>query len=303
MYYWRDSRILSKIKSGLINAEGEGSGNGDGSGGGETWYKDMPEDMQAWEEVNKAEKPEDFYKYVTNMRSHLGQSIRIPGEDAGKEDWAAFHEKMQTKVPNLMAKPDLSNEESRNKLYGSLGRPEKAESYVIPETENVDKAASERFKDIAHKIGLNQDQYNQVVEEFTAANGTLMMERDVAHKEAHAELKKDWGVDYNRRMSLATNIAKLTDAPPELVKVLEAGDADVASYKWLHDIATKFKGEGKNLLKDMNQNKGGSTPEEAAQKITEIRNNKEHPYWNKGMPGHKAALKQMEELYKQKNPA
>ncbi len=282
----------------LIHAEGEGGGQGNE----EKWFKDLPEDMRAWEEVTKAETKEDFYKWVGEARSHLGSSIRVPGEDAGKEDWAAFNDKLIKKVPTLMHSPNPEDDESMKQVFKSLGHPEKADDYTYGEHEGINKEAADSFKAIAHPLGLTAKQYDGVVEGMTKAQNEARDAAELFHKESHEALSKEWGADYNRRMSVATTIAKLTDAPENVQKLLEEGKADVESYKWLFSVAQKFKGEGSNLADDKNAEKVAMSPEEAATKIAEIRGNKQHPFFNKTDPGHEIAKKKMEELYKMKFP-
>ena len=309
MFYWRDS-LLKKIKMGLINAEG-GDGDKGGGDGGDTgvpdWAKTMPETVQGWDEVKNSDSSEKFWDQMSNQRSRLGRSITIPGEDAGKEDWDTFHGKLTKQVPGLMPKPDLEDDDARSALYGSLGRPDKPDGYAIPEVkvegydDAIDMTQAEEFRNIAHKVGLNGSQFDQIVTAVTTANvqaGHKAAEENIA---AHKELKKEWGEDYNRRMSLATNIAKLTDAPEGLYNALKEGRGAPQDYKWLFEIASSFKGEGKNLSDDKNDKNVSMTPDEASTKINEIKNNKQHPYWDKSLPGHNDAVKRMTDLYKLKS--
>ena len=309
MYYWRDSLLRRKIKLGLINAEDGGDGDKGGGGGGEEkWYSGMPESVQGWDEVKNSDSADKFWDQMSNQRSRLGRSITIPGEDAGDEQWAEFNTKVMNKVPTLMQKPDLENAEAMSNLYGSLGRPEKAEDYTVPEIKDaqdktVDMSQAKDFQNIAHKHGLNQGQYEGIVQEITGLNMVAKDNAHQAHVESHAELKKEWGADYNRRMSVAVNIAKLTDAPDNIVKMLTDGAGAVSDYKWLFGLAQKFKGEGKNLINDANDDEIKLTSEQVDTKINEIRNNKKHAYWDKTAPGHKAALTKMKELYEIKEKA
>lgn len=305
MFYWRDS-LTQKLQLGLVHAaEGEGGGgeggaSSNGDKGGENWYSSLPENVQGWDEVKNSDSPEKFFKQMGDMRSHIGQSIRIPSEDAGEEDWKAFHEKIQAKVPGLIDAPNPEDAEALGRLYGSLGKPEKSDGYTVPEVEGADMSQAEAMRDIAHKYHLTDAQFAGIASEMAQAN-LLANEAALADvKAGHEELQKEWGQDYNRRMSLGLNIAKLTDAPPDLIKMFENGHANAESAKWLYNLASKFKGEGANLLKDENSRKPKMTPEEAAKRITDIQNNKEHPYWKKSAPGHKAAMKKMAELYEAK---
>ena len=301
MRFWQ----RGSLKWSLVCAEGEGGGgNGDGGGGGEKpWYSEtLPETMHGWDEVKNAKTAEDFYTWVGEARSHIGQSIRIPGEDAGTEQWAAFNDKLVKKVPHLIPKPDMENAEAMTAHYRALGMPEKPEEYTMPEVENADMASAEPFRGIAHKHGLTQAQFKGVVADFTNAQIASAQAAIDANQEGHKALQTEWGADYNRRMSLATAVAKLTDAPPAVQDALKNGHGTPEEYKWFYGLATRFKGEGANILQDMNTGPQKSTPQQAQEQLDEIFGNKEHAYWNKMDPNHAAAVKKVRELMLLKDP-
>jgi len=122
----------------VLMAEGDG-GDGDGGGngnGGDAWSAGLPENVQEWDEVRNSDTPEKFWGQVTDMRKFLGQSIRIPGENASSEDLAAFHDKLTSKVPGLTHVPDFKDAEAAGKFYSAIGRPEKQDEYKLPEIDN-----------------------------------------------------------------------------------------------------------------------------------------------------------------------
>lgn len=301
MRYWQQGSLARKIAMGLVHAEGEGGGQGNED---RAWVETLPESVQGWDEVKNSDSADKFWDQMANQRSRMGRSITIPGEDAGEEDVKAFHKKLTDKVPGLMPAVDPSDEEAMGRLYDSMGRPEAADKYEMPEVKvdgyegEIDLSAAEQFREVAHKAGLSGTQFQNIVTAITTLNVQAQQDAVAANVEAHKELKKEWGADYDRRMSLATNIAKLTDAPEGLYEMLKEGRGTPADYQWLYSLALKFKGEGKNLQDDQNDAKAAMTPAEAQEKIDEIRNNKKHPYWNKMDPGHKRAMDRMKELYK-----
>lgn len=316
MFYWKRGS-LNKFRRGLVFAnEGEGenqgggangsgtdngSDSGDGSGSGDVWYSALPESVQGWDEVKNSDSPEKFWDQISNQRSRMGRSITIPGEDAGQEDWSAFHDKLKSKVPGLIPAP---TEDNMDTFYDSLGRPEKAEAYTAPKMEiELDQTRLSAFQEMSYKAGLSNEQFGNLVKEFTTLEVTLGEQMVAQNVEAHKGLKEEWGNDYDRRMSVATNIAKLTDAPAGIVEILEQGNGTPADYKWFYSLAERFKGEGSNLAADTGTNNQQMTPSEAKDKINEIKRNKEHPYWNKMAPGHEEAVTKMQKLYELVHPA
>lgn len=63
------------------------------------WKNNVPEAVKDWDEFKNSETQEQFFDQMANHRKHLGQSIRIPSEEAGSDTWNQFHEKILNKVP------------------------------------------------------------------------------------------------------------------------------------------------------------------------------------------------------------
>jgi len=271
--------------------------------GSNDWKETLPEDIRTWEEVQNAKTPDDFYKWVKDARSYIGQSIRIPSEEAGKEDWKAFHSKLREKVPTLMPAPDPENEESVKELYRRLGMPEKPDEYEIPEIKgldgepikNLDMSQAEMFREVAHKTGLTKKQYKEIVEAITKQNLQVAEQQKKFLEEERQKVEKEWGAATEQNFQIVDNFLKKADAPDSIKKALEQKLLPAETVAWLHNLATKTMGSKSEFLQDKS-NEGVLTPTEAKLKISEILNNKEHPYWKKEDPGHEAARKLMREL-------
>ncbi|MGD1830994.1 MAG: hypothetical protein ACPKM1_15645 [Spirochaetaceae bacterium] len=320
MRYWQRGSLNRKmVRTGLVNAEtggddgGDDGGAGGGAGGGsENWQDTLPENVRSWDEVTNSDSSEKFWDQMSNMRSRMGQSIRIPGDDAGKEAMEEFYKRLNDKVPGLMKAPDPENDDDLGAVYSRLGRPEKAEEYAIPEikdangnvipAEKLDMSLAEAFKEIAHTKGLSQKQYGGIIEAITSMNITKNMEAAEKRQADQESLKSEWGAAHERNSEIVSNFLEKSGAPEMVMQALSKGLMDSKSMKWFHALATETLGDGKRFISDENRNKGVMTPDEAAIKISEIRNNKEHPYHKKDDPGHKAAMKYMRQLYLLKNP-
>jgi len=97
------------------------------------WKDTLPEGVKDWGEVRDSKSEDSFWEQMSNMRSMMGQSIRVPTDDASKEDKAAFNQRLMEKVPNLMQKPDADNADVMDAFYNQMGRPEEAAKYDAPE--------------------------------------------------------------------------------------------------------------------------------------------------------------------------
>lgn len=289
----------------MLMADGDDGGGGDGD---TAWRDTFPEPVREWDEFKNSDSPEKFWGQVGEMRSHLGQSIRVPTEEAGDEQWSQFYTKLQTKVPGLMPKPNMEDETAMQTLYRQMGQPEKAEEYKIPEidTQGVELQAdtAEAFRAVAHKHGLTQKQFEGVVTDFTALNVNAGLEMRKAAQTDQASLQTEWGAAYDQNTGLVKSLAIKTNAPESLLKAIEHKQVDASTMKWMHKIATQFGGsEGVNLLNDDGGDQGlVMTPAEAQEKINDMMNNKDHAYWDGSHSQHEQAVKRMLELQKFANP-
>lgn len=286
---------------------GDGDGGGDGAGGDDNWADSLPEDVRSWDEVTNSDSPDKFWKQMSDMRNHLGQSIRIPSEDAGEDDWKKFNEKLIAKVPGLMPKPNLDDEQAMSTLLRSLGHPEKEDGYVVPEIKpegdvELDLKPIDVFKPIAHKHGLTQRQFEGIVKDMSAANIQQAQEAKKVHDQNVKARMDEWGQAHDKNMDIIQNIADQTNAPENLKAAIRNGSVNKETAVWMLDVAHKLSGtEGINITVDRTR-ANTITPSEATSRINEIMNNRQHPYWDAGHPQHKQAVENMLKLQKAANP-
>lgn len=309
-FFFGRGSALPRLAHANTNGDTGGGGQGNGSEGeGGAWHDSLPEDVRGWDEVKNSDDPAKFWDQMTNMRSRMGSSIRIPGEDAGTNDMAAFHEKLTSKVPGLMATPDFENEETLQNLYTKMGRPAEAKDYIVPEFKDsmgkeipgLDLSLAESFKEIAHKSGISQKKYADIVSAITNTNIANHEAQVAAHQADQDKLANEWGAAHGQNSEIVENFIAKSGAPESVITAMKNGLVGSDTMKWLHQIATQTLGQGADFQND-DSNRGVMTPDEAALKISEIRNNREHPYHKKSDPGHAAAMKLMRSLYLLKNP-
>lgn len=288
---------------------GSGAGGTGGQGGGsgtQDWRTQFISDeyLRGNPALKDFDSVEGLARNFIDLQSHVGNSIRIPSEDAGPEARKEFYKKLGEKVPGLMPVPNSDDPEALATVYNQLGRPESPDKYVIPDMgEGVDNRTTEQFRDVAHRHGLTQKQFEGIVKDITQANLQGAQQFQAAHDAEMKSLRdQEWGVAYDDNLQLALNVAESTNAPPELVAAIKGNQATAATLKWLYGIGKQMVGEGKPLTSDQNNKDGRMIPSEAAARISEIMNNKQHPYWNPSDPGHNNALKRMLELQKMANP-
>lgn len=259
----------------------------------------LAEDLRGEASLKDFKDASALAKSYVNAQRMLGNSVRIPGEDASDEARAEFYKKL-TDVPGVMQSPDWENEESVNNFYDQLGRPKTASEYKYeaPEGVEIDADQSAHFNELAHKLGLTNKQAQALVEfrsqEVLAESEAL----EAAKTQGESALKEIWGNDYNNRLDSAKAVAEIYSKKyPEAMEQLIHGPAgnNPAFLAMLSELAPMFQEKG--TLQGTNHIQRGTSAEEAKEKILEIQSNPQHAFFNEYDPGHKAAVEKMRNLH------
>ena len=266
---------------------------------------------QDWREVygvqdQKFEKfasPAELAKSYNELESFMGSSVRIPSEEAGKDAWAEFDEKL-SKVEGMARIPAEDDTDGWNKFYSRIGRPSAPENYLLDTPEEFEESPESlaEFKAKAYEAGLSTKQAKDIhgwLTENIVESNKAMQEQSQA---AMNDLKGQWGQKFDHNVQQAQNMAKvLNDKHPGLMDYLDAvadGGGDAMMVALMYEMSQLAGETGAMPTSPTNL----MTPEEALLRISEIRNNPEHPYNNEMDSGHEAAKLKMRELYKFANP-
>lgn len=266
----------------------------------EEGLKLLPESIHDWDEVKNSDDSEKFWDRIKNLRTKFGTGLFKPGDDAGAEAWGKFSEKaVELSGDRLMPKPDLEDAEQRNALYKTLGRPDDAAGYEFADVEGSELTDTHKtfMSEMAFKSNLTKSQLKAMDETIRTANLDSSNEAEKTFSDAVKELKQEWGLTYSDRLHQAKKVAR--SFFPHL------GDDPILTAAEMKSFHSLFKQLGENNTEFTDQGEGrnnqGMSPSEASAKIIEIRENKEHPYFDAGKPGHTAARARMSELYRIKN--
>jgi copper chaperone CopZ len=294
-----------------MHADPDNSGSaGDGSSttnnpDNEDWRSGLPEDLRASPAIKDIPDVVTLTKSFLDTQSMVGNSIRIPTENASEEDRKVFLDKIIEKVPDLILRPDVTKGEEKESLYAMLGRPNEPTGYKIPEVEgveSVDVEMAKAFGEIAHAHGLNQDQYSGILSAIVknTAQAAEISANEI--KQSREQLRQDWGLAYDKNMALVESVVASTKAPQELVDAVKSGELGPDTSKWLLSVAQSLGSEPNSIGSEADQDSSVITPAEAKAQISEIMNNKKHPYWVTSDPYHQDAVKKMVELHRMANP-
>jgi hypothetical protein len=268
--------------------------------GPKDWRETLPED------IRNDPSLKDFKDVVALAKSHIetkalvGQSLRVPSNDAGPDVRKAFLDKLKEKVPEMVLVP--ADPEQRKLVEGQmwdlLGKPKDAKGYTL---EGVDLGGvqidTDRLAESAARLGLTKSQFvafaKGLAEEQQAKGKIIKGWQDAA--------KREWGAAYAERVGAIVEIAKKLKAPEATVKALEAGEVPPEQLAVWYQV-TQMAGGGRQIG-DQGSGTGKMTPAEARLKIEEIKANK--VYWEKGLNPelHEALKSRLMELMLIEDPA
>jgi hypothetical protein len=180
-----------------------------------------------------------------------------------------------------------------------MGRPESADKYSLNIKSDVipfEETAIKSFQEQAHKLGLNNQQAQGVLDFYkNTTEGSIQQSKvdtETAQAQAQQSLRQEWGREYDANISKAKSLAKANVSAEVLLMELKDGTR-------VGDHPEIVKGFAKiaNLLSEDKivsteaENMDRST--DIQQEIDQIMNDKTGPYWNKSHPNHDKTVQQV----------
>ena len=206
--------------------------------------------------------------------------------------------KMGVPAEQLLRLPGAG--EPMDDVYNALGRPETHEHYDMsdyaPET-------TENFRQLAHEIGLNNDQanalFNAYVDSIAGQEESESEAFDQFEVENTQALQKEWGGDFDKNVELARR-AFMNFATPEAVEIME--QTGLGNHP---EILKVFSRIGELLQEDSvlpgssTPILGGMNPAQAQQSIDAkmADPNFRNAYLDQYNPGHAEAVREMTKLH------
>jgi hypothetical protein len=219
---------------------------------------------------------EDLATQLVNAQGLIGNSIRIPSENASAEDHAAFRERLRAQVPGLVEVND--DPDAFSAAMRTFGAPESADGYQLPQIEGENLKPVQGFNEWAHEANLTQEQFNTVATRFTEAQHAAAEEAAVRHNSAMELLHREWGYAFEERSQLALDMARRSGAPEDFVTAMENNAVPAEWVKYMAAMGQQYGAEA-DLGADRRDGAGEMTPAEAQAQHDEIMANREHPYW------------------------
>ena len=223
----------------------------------------LPEEFKDDAAVNKFKEPVELVKAYKEAQSFIGQSIRVPTENAGEADVNAFREKLKTKVPSLVDSKDEKG------LARAFGVPEKAEEYAIPEEAKFTEEETKAFRERATSLGLSKKQADAVLK------AELQQRTNAANaiKENLASIEKDWGAGTKERLEKIATVAERFGFDKEWIAGVRDGKVPLNALNPFFKMMNAIGAEGGELGKNNGFTSSKPTPEEAERQLAELSKN------------------------------
>ena len=247
----------------------------------ETSFKDLiPADYKEEKALQNFNSMEDFVKsYLSAQRLVGANKIAVPNKMATEDDW--------------------------QQVFQKLGAPDKPEDYKYSfSEEEINPEQLKAFNETAHRLGLLPQQAERLIrfynEMSTDAEQAKMQAAEQRQNEVEAELKKEFGANYNKRIDQARKLATETFGKELLNDTIlkdgsRLGDNPevIKAFSMLADKLSEdeiIKGDGLGYM----------TANELEKEISEL-TEEGSPYWNKSHPNHKKTVDQVFKLREQLN--
>lgn len=235
----------------------------------------LPEELRGNESLNRFNSVEDLARSFVETKAMVGQSIRIPPEEASTEVKQEFIEKLMRNAPNLTIKPNPEEPEQMEEFYRVMGKPADFAEYQNPEDVKINPDVESELRTILHGANITNAQYQKIIAEFAAREAQANDTNQKALDEASNELKAKWGQTYDERLQAARK-ANEEFYPGRDFDTLTPGELE-----GLHNVA-KAVTSGKPHAAGQPESSGKLPPEEALRRANEIMQNPE--YWDQSNP-------------------
>jgi hypothetical protein len=207
------------------------------------WRESLPDELKTDPALKDFKDVASVAKSLVETKKLVGGSIRPPGPDAGPEARKEFVAKLREKMPELLMVPADPAERAtfEDDLWRTLGRPEKPEDYSLEGVtlEEGVKLDEVKLRELGKSLKLTKAQLREAANlEATGQAAQLK-----ATKEARAQLRSEFGDEYQAALNHAATVAEKKGFAEDAV-ALRAGLVSAARAKaWVAE-AKRVTGPG-----------------------------------------------------------
>lgn len=235
---------------------------------GDNWRDSLPAELRDNPSLSDVNDIASLAKRFIDTKAMVGNSVRMPTDDAGDEDINAFVDKiLANETVPLMRKPDPANEDAMKAVYDALGRPEDAGGYAA--AEGMDAEFFGAMAAEAHKLGLSKSQFEGLAAAQHQAQSAVMQQHVEQREASLGQLRGEWGPAFEEKSARAAQVAEAMKAPEGLVNALKSGQIDGDTLRFLDNVATQLGGEGSQIAQQISK-VNAMTVDELEQRRAEV---------------------------------
>ena len=251
---------------GGVVGTGGGAVAGSGSPAGATadpWYKGLPDadvgyiQEMKWDKLAHADVTKELFSEYGKLRA------------------------INKDPKEYIRKPTPGDAAAQAKYYEELGVPREAKDYDLSKVKfadgtEPDEAFSDMLRSTAHKLHIPSDAVPQLAADLIkfmeSADSADAAERTATIEKGRADLKKNWGANFDQNLLVARNAARNLGIKPEAVAALEGVIGYPAVMEMLANVGGKI-GEDTLIRGSAGGGNGPMSREQAAAKIGELKGN------------------------------
>tara|TARA_B100000085_G_scaffold73255_1_gene65713 strand:+ start:620 stop:1498 length:879 start_codon:yes stop_codon:yes gene_type:complete len=257
-----------------------------------SWRDSLPEDIRDHKSISHFTDVGALAKSYMNAQSMIGKDkIVIPGQSATEEEW--------------------------RETYTKLGLPATSSEYQfdsnagLGENMEVDENLIGWFKEVAHKVGLNNSQAQSLIEQWNANNSELAsMNEETARQSQEAsakQLRQEWGQAYDNNLAMSQNVIdKFFTGDKEALFETSLADGTRLgdNAEFIKMMASVGEFINSRIGEDSIDGLQGTTAYNPTQLEDELKKLQDlnGPYGDKKHPEHDSYVRKVSELYEQLYP-
>jgi len=260
----------------------------------EGWRDQLPDDIKTNGVLDDVKTIDQMATMIVNGRQLQTHQISIPSEDASSEKREQFLKDLQAKIPDLVyvgEGADMGN------IYDRMGRPKEAAGYELGEIPDPLRQNFSTLAEKAHAAGINEKQMKAITDTIVGDYNSNVALHDTQMGDNMAAIKKEFGEATDSTLEASANFAKRLGFADDFAEGIKSGTAGLENLKAFNKMVDGYESPGPKIGDEIGS--AGSnqlTPAAAEMQLSEIMNNKEHPYWDGSSPAHDASIGKVVEL-------
>ena len=262
----------------------------------DNFINNLSEDLRGDPSLKDFKDLNGLAKSYINAQKMLGNSIRIPSEDAGEEALNDFYSKLSS-VKGVMKAPN--SDDDKESLYNYLGKPESIEGYEIKVDESipVDHSQLGEFKELAYDLNLTKEQAQKSLDYYHNIRMKEIESHNQISNQNETELQQMWGNEFKNNVESANAVAlTYKDSMPEAYADLQKIQNNPIVLDIMANYGRQLHEQGHKGITNTVQ-KFGMTSSEALERIKDIQGNPAYFNGAEGDPNRLALQDKLNELY------